>query len=417
MIDGVVVPVQRQEGAMGSAAAHPADDGHPGRVYLDRARELGPTIAAAAAALERRRELPEPLVAALVQHGLFRLLLPRSLGGAELPPAAYVPVIEEVARHDASVAWCLGQACGCSMTAAHLTPEAAREIFGGERGIVAWGPPGSPAEARSVPGGYRLSGSWSFASGSHHAGWLGAHVTVCAADGSPRLRPDGSPMFRTLLFPKAHAEMTDIWHVIGLRGTGSDSYRVTDLFVPEAHSVERGSATAPREPGVLYAFSSSNVYSAGFAGVALGIARASLDAFVELARDKIPRGAQQTLRDNHVIQAQVAQAAARIGAARAFLLGGLDDIWHEAETTGRLSLDHNTTIRLASTWAIHQAKDAVDTLYHAAGATAIFEDNPFERRFRDIHTVIQQYQGRQAHFESVGQVLLGLAAENTMFTF
>ena len=384
--------------------------------YIERARQLGPMIEAAAEEIERRRELPEPIVAALAERGLFRLLLPRSLGGAELPPAAYVPVVEEIAKHDASAAWCLGQACGCTMTAAYLAPEAAREIFGGERGIVAWGPPG-PAEARMAPGGYRLTGTWSFASGSHHATWLGAHVGVFAEDGAPRLRPDGSPVFRTLLFPKPQAAMTDIWRVIGLRGTGSDSYTVTGLFVPEDHAVERSADAKPRETGLLYAFSSSNVYSAGFAGVALGIARAVLDAFVELARDKIPRGAKRTLRDNNVIQAQVAQSEARISASRAFLLGALEDIWREAGRTGRLSLDHNATIRLASTWAIHQARDAIDTLYHAAGATAIFEENPFERRFRDIHTVVQQYQGRQAHFETVGQVLLGLGPESTMFTF
>ncbi len=402
---------------MRSTAANPPGDEKLGTAYRERARELGPMIVAAAGEIEQRRELPEPLVAALAERGLFRLLLPRSLGGAELPPAAYVPVVEEIAKADASVAWCLGQANGCTMTAAYLAPEVAREIFGGERGIVAWGPPGSPAEAREVPGGYRLTGNWSFASGSHHATWLGAHVTILAEDGAPLLRPDGSTVFRTLLFPKAQAAMTDIWHVIGLRGTGSDRYTVTDLFVPQDHSVARSADARPRERGLLYAFSSSNVYSAGFAGVALGIARGTLDAFIELARDKIPRGARHTLRDNNLIQAQVAQCEARVGAARAFLLGGLEEIWHEAGRTGRLSLDHNATIRLASTWAIHQAKDAVDTLYHAAGATAIFEDNPFERRFRDIHTVIQQYQGRQAHFEAVGRVLLGLGAENTMFTF
>jgi len=224
-------------------------------------------------------------------------------------------------------------------------------------------------------------------------------------------------VFRTLLFPKASAAMTDTWRVVGLRGTGSDTYTVTDLFVPEDYSVERGAAAKPREPGLLYAFSSSNVYAAGFAGVALGVARGVLDAFVELARDKIPRGAKRTLRDNNVIQAQVAQSEARVGAARAFLLRSLGEIWDEAGRSGRLSLDHNATIRLASTWAIHQARDAVDTLYHAAGATAIFEENPFERRFRDIHSVVQQYQGRQAHFETVGQVLLGLGAESAMFTF
>jgi len=378
--------------------------------YVERARQLGPELDLAAEEIERRRELPEPIVDALVERGLFRLLLPGSLGGAELPPAAYVQVIEEIAKHDASTAWCLGQANGCTMTAALLDPEVARGIFGGKRGIVAWGPPG-PAEARVVAGGFRLSGTWSFASGGHHATWLGAHVVI------PGLRPDGGPVMRTLLFPKASAKFSDIWHVIGLRGTGSDSYTVTDLFVPESHTVLREAEPKPRQPGMLYAFSSSNMYSSGFAGVALGIARSTLDAFIDLARDKIPRGAKSTLRDDNVVQSQVAQSEARLRAARTFLLGSLEQIWREIARSGRLTLDHNTTIRLASTWAIHQARDVVDTAYHAAGVTAIFESNPFERRFRDVHTVIQQYQGRQAHFAAVGQVLLGLQAEGAMFTF
>ena len=384
--------------------------------YIQRARELGPELDAAAEEIERRRELPEPIVEALIERGLFRLLLPRSLGGAELPPAVYVQVIEEVAKHDASTAWCLGQGTGCTMTAAFLDPEVAQEIFGPKRGIVAWGPPG-PAEARTVSGGYRLTGTWSFASGSHHATWLGAHVAILAEDGTPRLTPDGGSIIRTLLFPKASARFTDIWHVIGLRGTGSDSYMVTDLFVPEKYTVLRTAEPRPRQPGLLYSFSSSNMYSSGFAGVALGIARSTLEAFVELARDKIPRGAKRTLRDNNVIQSQVARSEARLSAARAFLLGSLEEIWRDVAQSGRLTLDHNTTIRLASTWAIHQAREIVDTAYHAAGATAIFESNPFERRFRDVHTVVQQYQGRQAHFETVGQVLLGLQAEGTMFSF
>jgi indole-3-acetate monooxygenase len=384
--------------------------------YLRRARELGPELEVAAEEIERRRELPDPIVEALTERGLFRLLLPRAFGGAELRPAAYVAVIEEIAKHDASTAWCLGQACGCTMTSAHLDPEVALEIFGGKRGIVAWGPPG-PAEARAVPGGYRLTGTWSFASGSHHATWLGAHVAILTPDGTPQLRPDGGPVVRTLLFPKASAKFADIWHVVGLRGTGSDSYTVTDLFVLEKYTVLREATPKPRQPGRLYAFSSSNIYASGFAGVALGIARGALDAFIDLARDKIPRGAKQTLRDNNMIQAQVSQSDARLSSARAFLLGSLDEIWREVGKAGRLTMDHNTTIRLASTWAIHQAREVVDTAYHAAGATAIFESNPFERRFRDIHTVIQQYQGRQAHFETVGQALLGLEPEDAMFTF
>ena len=384
--------------------------------YLRRAQELGPELDAAAEEIEQRRELPEAIIEALVERGLFRLLLPRTLGGAELRPAAYVSVIEEVAKHDASTAWCLGQACVCTMTSAYLDPAVAREIFGGKRGIVAWGPPG-PAEAHAVPGGYRLTGTWSFASGSHHATWLGAHVAILDPNGVLQLRPDGGRAMRTLLFPKASASLTDIWHVIGLRGTGSDSYTVTDLFVPEKYTVLRENAAKAHQTGLLYAFSSSNIYASGFAGVALGIARSALDAFVELARDKIPRGAKRTLRDNNVVQAQVSQSEARLCAARAFLLGSLDEIWRDVSGSRRLTMDHNTTIRLASTWAIHQARDVVDMAYHAAGATAIFENNPFERRFRDVHTVIQQYQGRQAHFETAGQVLLGLEPEGGMFTF
>jgi indole-3-acetate monooxygenase len=401
---------------MRSTSRDPQGPQAPDFDHLRRAREFGPELAAAADEIEQQRELPTAIVEALVERELFRLLLPRALGGAELPPARYVEVIEEVAKHDASTAWCLGQACGCTMTSAYLDPEVAREIFGEKHGIVAWGPPG-PAEARAAPGGYRLTGTWSFASGSHHATWLGAHVPILSADGTPQRRPDGGPVVRTLLFPKGSAKFTDSWHVIGLRGTGSDSYTVSDLFVPEAYTVLRSTAAKPHQPGPLYAFSSSNIYASGFAGVALGIARSALDAFVELARDKIPRGAQRTLRDNNVVQAQVAESEARLRGARAFLLGSLDEIWRDASKSGQLAIEHNTTIRLASTWAIHQGCNVVDTAYHAAGATAIFENNPFERRFRDIHAVVQQYQGRQAHFETVGQALLGLEPEGAMFTF
>jgi len=380
--------------------------------YVQRARELAPELAAAADEIERRRELPEPVVDALVERGLYRLLLPRSLGGAELLPARFVPVIEEIAKADASTAWCLNQASGCSMTAAYLEPAAACEIFGGLRGILAWGP--GPGSARIVEGGYRVTASWSFASGSHNATWLGCHVPIVEADGTPRLNCDGSPVVRTMLFPKSNARMTDIWHVIGLKGTGSDKFSVEDLFVPQRHTVTRDDDTR-REQGLLYRFSSLQLYAAGFAGVAMGIARSTLDAFVALAHNKVPFRSAGILRDNHLIQSQVAQAEARLSAARAFLLGSLQEITAEVERTGDITLDQRMVIRLASTFAIHQSLQVVDTAYHAAGSTAIFEQNPFERRFRDIHTVSQQLQGRQEHFETVGQHLLGLEPDSLMW--
>jgi indole-3-acetate monooxygenase len=379
--------------------------------YLARIREMAPDLAAAGDEIDRRRELPERIVDALIERGLFRLLLPRSLGGAELLPAQYVPIVEQLAMTDASIAWCVNQNSGCSMTAAYLTPEVAAEIFGQPRGILAWGP--GPGEARIVAGGYRVTATWAFASGSHHASWLGCHVPLIEADGKPQLKADGTPVVRTMLFPKSATEFTDIWHTIGLRGTGSDQYSVTDLFVPEDHSVDVLSRRdmAAREEGLLYRFSSLTLYAAGFAGVALGIARSTLADFIELARDKIPRGARNTLRNNNVIQREVAQAEARLFSARRYLLGSLEDITEAVAGRGHLTLDERMTIRLAATFAIHTALEVVDILYQAAGATAIFDINPFERRFRDIHSVAQQLQGRQQHFETVGQYLMGLEAD------
>jgi alkylation response protein AidB-like acyl-CoA dehydrogenase len=379
--------------------------------YLARIREIAPDLAAAGDEIDRRRELPGGIVDALIERGLFRLLLPRSLGGAELLPAQYVPIIEELALTNASTAWCVNQNSGCSMTSAYLAPEVAAEIFGGPRGILAWGP--GPGEARIVPGGYRVTATWGFASGSHHSSWLGCHVPVIEADGRPRLKADGTAVVRTMLFPKSVTEFTDIWHTIGLRGTGSDQYSVKDLFVPEDHSVDVLSRRdmPAREQALLYRFSSLTLYAAGFAGVALGIARSTLVDFIELARDKIPRGARNTMRNNNVTQAQVAQSEAQLLSARGWLIHSLEEITEAVAQRGHITLDERMTIRLAATFAIHTALEVVDILYQAAGANAIFDENPFERRFRDIHTVAQQLQGRQQHFETVGQYLMGLEAD------
>ena len=384
--------------------------------HIACARSLGPLLAAAAHEIERNRELPGSIVSALIDNGMFRLLQPRSLGGAELDPMSYIRVVEEIASHDASTGWCVEQANGCSMVAAFLDPEVAQEIFGPPDGIVAWGPVG-PADLTVVPGGYRLTGAWNFASGSHHASWLGAHVVTHGPDGAPLQRADGGEILRTLLFPKSRASMTDIWHVVGLRGTGSDRYSVTNLFIPERYTALRDPRIAPRQLGRLYCFSSSSLYACGVAAVALGIARGMVSDFTELATEKTPRGARQRLCENQVIQSQRAQAEARLGSARAYLLSGLAEIWEAVGESGELSLEQNTMIRLASTWAIDQAREVVNTLYHSAGATAIFDDNPFERRFRDMHTASQQAQGRQAHYETIGRVLFGLAPDTAMFAF
>lgn len=368
---------------------------------LSRARALAPAIAAASADIDRRRELLPETVAALIDNGFFRMLQPRFLGGAELPPMLFAQVTEILAQADASTAWCVCQNNGCAMSAAYLERDMAREIFGPPNGILAWGPPGAPYEAQPVPGGYRISGKWRFASGSHHATWLGAHMRVA-----------GTNTVRTMLFPKSSAAMNDIWHTIGLRGTASDEYVVEDLFIPQSKSILRDTAAERKVDTALYRFTSNQLYSCGFAGVGLGIARATIKVFLDLPREKVSRGASRPLRENNVVQSQLAQSEARLRSARAFLHNTWEDAWTHVHQAGEQTQEDRAMIRLASTWAIQQAREVVTTLYHAAGSVAVFEDHPFERRLRDIHTVAQQAQGRQLHYETVGQILLGVDQEN-----
>ncbi|MGH7390638.1 MAG: acyl-CoA dehydrogenase family protein [Candidatus Rokuibacteriota bacterium] len=378
----------------------------------DRARALLPRIAASADETERERRLPEPLVAALIEAGLFRLLLPRALGGAEVDPVTFVEIIEAIASADGSTAWVLCQTAGTSMSAAYLLPRVAGEIFGPPRGLLAWGP-GAGAHARAADGGYRISGTFSFASGCRHAAWLGAHCTVVEPDGTPRRRDDGTVDSRTMIFPAASAAVMDVWDVIGLRGTGSDAYAVKDLFVPDDFTVVRDEPAERRHPGALYCFRSLSLFAAGFAGVALGIARTMMSEFVVLAAGKVPRGFSTTLRENAVVQSQIARAEARLRSARALLMSSVEESWQDVGRLGELTLERRIAIRLASTHAILQAKAAADAIYHLAGSAAIFAGGAFERRFRDLHAVTQQMQGRQSHFETVGRHLLGLEPDTT----
>ena len=374
--------------------------------YLDRVRDIAPIIDAGADQAERDRRLPADVLAALHDAGLFRLLLPRQFGGGEVDPMTFFRTIEAVARHDASTAWCLCQANGCAMTAAFLEPDVANEIWGNDpSGVVSWGP--GKAEVVAQDGGFRLNAECSFSSGMRHASWLGAHSVVLGADGEPERREDGRPVIRTMLFPANQATPFDIWDVIGLRATASDGFRVDDLAIPHDHSVSRDDPAERRIEAPLYQFHQTNLYATGFSGTAIGIARTMLESFKDLAMEKQPQRAKQVLRDNGMIQREVGEAEARLGSARAFILSELDDIWSEVVQTGRLEIAQRMRIRLATTYGIHEAKAVADMAYDAAGATSIFTGHPMERRFRDIHTVTQQMQGRKSHLQTVGAYILG----------
>ena len=370
---------------------------------VERAQALAPLIASEADAIERGRRLTPPVVSGLIENGLYRALLPQSVGGAEASLETFMGMLEQVAMADASTAWCLGQCSVCAMTAAYLDPETAREIFGPADAILAWG--AVAGEVQVVPGGYRAHGRWNFASGSRQANWLGAHVQVVEADGTKRRKADGSPEIRTILFPIASATMYDVWDVIGLKGTGTDSYSVDNLFIPERFSALRDDPAAVREKGPIYRLSTNIVFGMGFASVAVGVARATLEAATDLARGKTPQGIK-AMRENNAVQGALGRTEGNLRAARAYLRATAGEVWRELTENGNYTEQHRIALRLASTWTIHQAAAVVDAAYHMAGATAVFAANKFERRFRDMHAIAQQIQARDTHYEDVGRAIL-----------
>ena len=375
--------------------------------WLARVAKAGPVVESLAPEADRARRLSAEAMAALHEQALFRLLLPVAYGGAEMALPVFLPVIEAIARHDGSAAWCVAQGNGCASLAGFLEPALAQEIWGRDpSGVLAWGP--GKAEARPVEGGYSVTARTGFASGSHHATWLAAHCTVIEDDSSPRLDANGAPEIRSVLFPADTVELSDGWDAVGLRGTGSDGFACDDLFVPEERTVVRATMIRDR-PAIssLHGMPLMSVYAIGFAAVALGIARGVFESFVALAQDKRPRGARFTLKENPAVHDEVARAGARIRGARAFLAEAAEAGAADLADAGRMSLDTLMTIRLAGTHAIHEAKAAVDILFDTAGTSAVMASSPFERRFRDIHAVALQMQARKTHFQTWGSWALG----------
>ena len=376
------------------------------RSALGRARELQTLLDRHGPEMDRRRELVPEVVEALVARDMLRLLLPRSLGGQEIDLIDYAKACEALAWADASTAWFVNQSNVSSATsAAAMPPEAARALFAGPREGLAWGAKHGLSRAIRVEGGYRLSGTWSFASGGRHTRLLGAHSAVQNADGSPHIR-HGRPDDRSFVFLRSEARIVDDWHVLGLRGTGSDTYTVEDLFVPEAHAPARDAPEERREKGPLYTIQSTLLYATGFCSVSLGVGRRLLEAYIALARGKHSRASSNAMAVNNAIQREIGQLEARLSAARAFLHEVALEAY-QAAAADRLDLDLRMRLRLATTHGMNEATDVSIACYRAAGTTAILDAQPFERRFRDAMSVSQHLQAMLPHIEMVGRHILG----------
>ncbi|PYO01146.1 MAG: hypothetical protein DMD91_08715 [Candidatus Rokuibacteriota bacterium] len=376
---------------------------------LDAARKLAPMIRSAADQIDAARELPRDLFEALADAGMFHLAFPRSLGGAELDLPTYIEVIEEIGKADASTGWIVNQNSIFATYGARMPRDVARAIWVDTPRAVVANTPAATAKGVVVPGGYRVTGRQGFSTGCRHAAWLAAHAQIIE-NGQPRIE-NGQPVGLYLIVPVAEAEILDTWRVRGMRGTGTHHFAVNDVFVPAERSLHPASAPL-LETGPLYRIPRTLLFASGDASVALGLARTTLNAFFELAGAKTPRATQALLRDQPMAQNAVGHAEAHLRTARAFLVEAVREMW-AAATAGAITLDQRAALRLATTHAIRQAAQIVDTAYNLAGATAIYDDHPLQRYFQDAHVITQHLQGRLSHYELVGRHWLGLPIDQT----
>jgi alkylation response protein AidB-like acyl-CoA dehydrogenase len=373
---------------------------------VERARSVQAILDEHGPEMDRRRELTPEAVDALVAQDLLRLLLPRSLGGQEIDLVDFCRVNETVAWADASTGWFVNQSNVSSATSAAAMPhEAAAAIFAGPRNGLAWGARHNNSQAIRVDGGYRLTGTWSFASGGRHTTWLGAHSAVQNPDGTPHIRY-GKPDDRTFLFLRSQAKIIDDWYVLGLRGTGSDTYSVADLFIPDAHAPARDISEERREHGPIYPIGSTLLYACGFCSVTLGLARRMLDTYIELARSRHSRASAQSMATNNAVQREVGLLEARLSAARAFLHEAAGQVY-AASAAGTLDIDLRMRLRLATTHGMNEATDVSLACDRGAGTGAIMNSAPFERRLRDALSASQHLQAMLPLVEMVGRHLIG----------
>jgi alkylation response protein AidB-like acyl-CoA dehydrogenase len=371
---------------------------------LADARNLGAQILSQRAEIERERRLPLALVEPMREAGMFELWLPRVYGGPELHPIDFVRVVEILARADGSVGWCAAVCSVGALIAGSLLAETAREVFRGHN-IVA-GTVNPTGKAVAVDGGYRVTGQWAYGSGIDHAAWVVGNCIVHDGD-APRRKPSGAPEMRFILFPRREVEVMDNWRVGGLRGTGSHDFRIHDVFAPEARGAP-AFANAGLLPGALYQTPMISLFAVSLAAVTLGIARAAIDALVELAIAKTPMGSAVPLRDKPITQMQLARAEALVRAARAFLFEAIREQWDEIESGQPPSMEKRAAIRIACTHAGECCAAAVDLVHNTAGGSAIQESGRIERCFRDVHAATQHIGLATSNYELAGRALLGL---------
>lgn len=371
---------------------------------VSRARSLAPEILAARPEMDRLRRMPDGLAALFRRAQFYRLCMPKLHGGLEAEPRVVVETIEALAEADASAAWCVTVSATTGAFGAYLDPATAGAIFP-DLSLVFAGVYAPMGKAAVEGDGYRVTGQWKWNSGGQNATWLCGGCVIYNG-GAPLMLTDKIPDHRMMLFPASDVTFIDTWHTSGLRGSGSGDMAVRDLFVPRSHSVSL-IADKPRIKAPLYAFPIFGLLAIGIAAVACGNARAALKEFAALASAKrTPTG--RALNDRGTVQSTYAEAYARLGAARAFLLAEIDAAWIQAQTNSTIALEQRASLRLAATHMTRTAADVVRTVQDLAGGASVFVADPLHRRLADAQTMTAHIMTAPATYELTGRALLGV---------
>jgi len=338
-----------------------------GAALLAAARDFRPRVIPQRDAIETSRRLPEDLARELARGGFFRIFLPAAYGGLDLTPMDGIAVFEELAKADASVAWCVWNG-NTHWIAAQLSAEAAHAIHD-DPDVITANSTRPSGQAHVVDGGYRLTGRWSLVSGCEFATWM-VLWSVIHEDGKPRTTPSGGPEIRFMLLPASQCEIIDTWTVGGLRGTGSHDVAVHNVIVPIAFASGFSDSYVLPEP--RYRIPAFCRVIPGLGAMALGIACTAIETLKVIAGAKTPVRTTQMLRDTPDAQVRVSQAEALVRSARLFLFDSLAQLWTKLLATGEVTMEARALARLAASHAVGSAVQAVDLMYVAGGATSIY---------------------------------------------
>jgi len=363
--------------------------------------------------IERDQRLPRALVEKMCAAGFYRMVIPRSLGGLGVDPLTYLRVVELLAEGAGSVGWNIANNSIGQLVTLGLPEEGVEEIYG-HRGdtIIAGTAVQGGGQGVPVEGGYRISGRWQFGSGCQESSWMLGSFQIIE-DGEPRRSPEGKPLFWRGIFSRAEAEVVPgSWDVAGLRGTGSFDWTVEDVFLPERRVMVHAGVPLDNQwsrwPGVTYQLPAVCWVGPHHSAVISGIARAGIEALIDLAGGKTPRGRTGLLCDNPQVQDAVGRADAILNAGRAYRTAMITELWNTVAAGNETTLEQRARCRLASTYAGDSARQAMDLVYRHGGSTSFQRTSRLAECWRDLHVVGQTVTIAPEWYPIGGRVYLGI---------